>query len=381
MSELLLQRSRRTRSVLLNAVLGALRKSIGKAALVGSVLIGLSGATVLATWAPIQRGGEKQTVLRSTIAFVSTRHDPAADPAIDSQRAWLAAEIYLMDGDGTRPRRVTENTHFDSFPALSPDGKRIVFDSNRLRTDADPFNTSDLFVMKKDGTEQTLLVRGNSATWSPDGRRIAFHASASGMGRPINALPGAATTDSDIFVLNVDEFLKTGTRPKDITNNPAAIDDDPDWSPRGQRIVFTSHAVTDNSEDHVTAEVYATDADKAGKPTRLTNNAEEERAPSWSPDGKRIAFCCRRGGRDFEICVMNADGTRQVQLTNNTIGDLTPSWSPDGRQIVFHRRVGGRGQFQLFLINADGTGEQQLTFPPGLNAFPNWGEVSADGPR
>ncbi|MDP9202016.1 MAG: hypothetical protein M3P26_08845, partial [Gemmatimonadota bacterium] len=78
---------------------------------------------------------------------------------------------------------------------------------------------------------------------------------------------------------------------------------------------------------------------------------------------------------DFEICVMNADGTGQVQLTDNDVPDLTSSWSPDGKKIVFHRRMGGRGQFQLFLINADGTGEAQLTFPPGLNAFPNWGEM------
>ena len=89
---------------------------------------------------------------------------------------------------------------------------------------------------------------------------------------------------------------------------------------------------------------------------------------------------CRRTGTDFEICVMNADGTGQVQLTDNTIGDLTPSWSPDGRKIVFHRRVGGRGQFQLFVINGDGSGEQQLTAPPGINGFANWGEVRARGP-
>jgi len=357
-----------------------MRKGIARVALSVSMVIGISGAALLAAWAPTQKRGEKQSGLRSTIAFVSTRHDPAADPAVDPQRAWLAAEIYLTDGDGTNPRRITENTYSDGFPALSPDGRSIVFDSNRLRAEGEPLNISDLFVMNADGTGQTSLVRGSSATWSPDGKRIAFHASASGAGQPINFLPGAATTDSDIFVMNVVDFSRNRVRPKNLTNNPAAIDDDPDWSPHGQQILFTSHAVTDNADNHVTAEIYMIDADGKRKPTRLTSNTEEERAPSWSPDGKRIVFCCRRGGPDLEICIMNADGTGQVQLTENTIGDLTPSWSPDGRQIVFHRRVGQRGQFQLFLINADGTGEKQLTFPPGLNAFPNWGEVRGRGP-
>ncbi len=356
------------------------RKEIKKVALAASVVIGVSGAALLGAWAQAQNRGEKQAALRSTIAFVSTRHDPAADPAVDPQRAFLAAEIYLMDGDGTNPRRITENAHFDCFPALSPDGRRIVFDSNRLRTEGEPFNTSDLFVMNVDGTGQTPLMRGSSATWSPDGKEIAFHASASGAGRPINQNPGAATTDSDIFVVDVDAFLRKRARPKNINNNPAAIDDDPDWSPRGRKIVFTSHAVTDNTQNHVTAEIYVTDADGAGKLRRLTNNAEEERAPSWSPDGARIVFCCRRGGPDFEICIMNADGTGQRQLTDNVFGDLTPSWSPDGKRIVFHRAMGGRGQFQLFLINADGTGEKQLTNPPGINGFPNWGEVHGQSP-
>ncbi len=341
----------------------------------GALSAGLLGACAQA-W----NRGELQATLRSTIAFVSTRHDPALDPAVDSQRALLAAEIYLMNGDGTNPRRLTDNAHFDCFPALSPDGRRIVFDSNRLRAEGESFNTSDLFVMNTDGTGQTHLVRGSSATWSPDGKKIAFHASASGEGRPIKRDPGAATDDSDIFVMDVGDFPKYRARPKNITNNPAAIDDDPDWSPNGQKIVFTSHAVTDNHTDSVTAEIYVINADGTGVPERLTNNVEEERAPAWSPDGTRILFMCRRGGSDFEICVMNRDGTGLMQLTDNDVPDLTPSWSPDGKKIVFHRRVGRRGQFQLFLMNADGTGEVQLTFPPGLNAFPNWGEVRDRGP-
>jgi TolB protein len=343
------------------------------AALAASVIIPISCAAGGGGRSQTQGGGE-QAGLRSAIAFVSTRDDPAGNLR-------LASEIYLMDGDGTHPRRLTENTFGDAFPALSPDGKRIVFDSNRLRAEGAPFNTAHLFVMNADGSEQTPLTSGSSGTWSPDGKNIAFHASASGTGQPIKPDPGAATTDSDIFVMNVEDFLKHKTPPKNITNNPAAIDDDPDWSPDRQKIVFTSHAITDDHRNSTTAEIYVIKADGTGIPTRLTNNVEEERAPAWSPDGTRIVFMCRRGGSDFEICVMNADGTGQVQLTDNAIQDLSPSWSPDGRKIVFHRPVGGPGRFQLFLMNADGTSEIQLTFPPGLTAFPNWGRVRSSRPK
>jgi hypothetical protein len=92
-----------------------LAKEIEKA-LAASMLIGVSAVAILGAWAQAQNRGEKPSGLRSTIAFVSTRHEPAADPAVDAQRAWLAAEIYLMDGDGTNPRRITENTSSDGFP-------------------------------------------------------------------------------------------------------------------------------------------------------------------------------------------------------------------------------------------------------------------------
>jgi len=365
-----------------------MRKEIGKAILMVLIIASASAAALLTSQAQkqTQKQSETRPVPGSTIAFVSTRHEPTLDTAADPVRAFLAAEIYLMNGDGTNLRRITENAYFDCFPALAPNGTRIVFDSNRLRKEAEPFNTFDLFIMNADGTDQTALVRGSSATWAPDSKRIAFHASVSGQGMPINNNPGAATTDSDIFILNIDDFLKHHAQAKNISNNAAAVDDDADWSADGRKIVFTSHAVTDRTDNHATAEIYVINPDGKEKPTRLTNNNEEERAPSWSPDGKLILFSCRKGAplqeggiSTFELCVINADGTGLKRLTNNAVAELTPSWSPDGRQIMFHRAVGGRGRFQLFIINADGTDEKQLTFPPGLNGFAHWGEIRSQG--
>jgi len=325
---------------------------------------------VITCSALVQAQDEKKMQMISTIAFASTRHDSTGRLSLD------ASQIYLMNENGSNIRRITENKFADNFPALSPDGKKIVFESNRLRADGEPLNTSDLFIMNADGTGQTLLTRGSSATWSPDSKMIAYHASASGTGLPIRPHPGAATRDNDIFVLTINDVLNKSAKPKNITNSPMAIDDDPDWSPVGEKIVFTSHSVTDDDLNSVTAEIYVMNADGSGKPERLTNNAEEERAPSWSPDGKRIAYMSRKGGSDFEICVMNADGTDQVQLTNNTVGDFTCSWSPDGKKIIFHRPDNrGPGRFQLWLINSDGTNEVQLTNPPGINGFPNWGKL------
>jgi TolB protein len=337
--------------------------------------------------------------LESTIAFPSTRDNLTLIPL-------LGAEIYLSgkpvtNADGTvaltNVRRLTANAYGDAFPNLSPDGKKIVFDSNRLTADSVSLFDDDLFVMHTDGTEQALLSRGSSATWAPDSKTIAFHASASyyasggqTSGTPIRRNPGSATSDSDIFVASVDDLAKAADVPTktqlamNITNSPEWIDDDPEWSPDGQKIVFTRHPVNDDPNLSNQAEIYLMNPDGTGL-QQLTHNAEEERGPTWSPDGTRIAFACAIGGASgaaFEICVINADGSGLTQLTDNETFDGTPSFSPDGQQIVFGRTVSapGGGNQQLFIMNDDGTQQTQLTFgtrttPDGLNNLANWGEL------
>src|SRR5688572_20383092 len=121
---------------------------IKNAALIALAIFGVSGPLPVGTRAQVRE--RRQTVTTSTIAFVSTRHVavPADPPLVDTQ-------IYLMDEDGTNVRRLTDNKHMDNFPSLSPDGRSVVFESNRLRAEGEPLNTSQLFVMNMDGTAQT----------------------------------------------------------------------------------------------------------------------------------------------------------------------------------------------------------------------------------
>jgi Tol biopolymer transport system component len=161
-----------------------------------------------------------------------------------------ALELFLMNPDGTNVQRWTDSeecTHSDFFAALSPDGKKIVFDSTRVAANISPL-VPRLFLMDSDGTELTFLTPGSGATWSSDSKYVAFQASASyyasnGLNEYpdlIRPQPGAPTIDADIFVANVDDVVAGAAIPKNITNSDQMIDEDPDWSSDGTKIVFTS---------------------------------------------------------------------------------------------------------------------------------------------
>ena len=136
-----------------------------------------------------------------------------------------------------------------------------------------------------------------------------------------------------------------------------AFDSVPTWSPDGRRIAF-------GSDRDGNREIYVMNADGSGV-TRLTDNDAIDSGPAWSPDGRRIAFSSTRDGR-FEVYVMNADGSGVTRLTDNDAFDWHPAWSPDGRHIAFQSNRDGN--WEIYVMN----GRRLRRHPPYLQRRCRW---------
>jgi TolB protein len=183
------------------------------------------------------------------------------------------------------------------------------------------------------------FARGTQPAWSADGKRLAF------------------IRDGEVVVADADgRNVRRLTQRRPGLHWPASS---PAWSRDGRVVAFSG------TRDIYTVRV----AD--GKLTRLTRSEESWRGnftPSYSPDGKRIAFARSVNAFNADIFVMNANGTGLRRVTTSPASDGRfgeehgPTWSPDGRTLVY---VSNRdGQWELYAIGADGRGERRLTNTP-----------------
>jgi TolB protein len=302
----------------------------------------------------------------------------------------IVVGVMVVSALGTEHSTFVTFDTSDATPAWSPSGQTIAFASNR--------RGGGLYLIARDGTHLRRLtaIGGWNPSWSPDGTRLAFVADD---GLYVITAPGgraqrllkttrdlsvdapAWSPDGEmiaferelpdlstaIYTIPADGGKARRLAPPALAENDpgwssAAVSElHPSWSPDGRRIAYISTVNLTGEVDGPTESVMAMNRDGTGR-TRLSDGRTGSYEPAWSPDGSKIAYQC-----EGSLCVLDlADPGHQHRLT----GDAgNPSWSPDSELIVYeHYLYGGTGYFSkpsnLSIIDATGTNEQRLTFGP-----------------
>ena len=240
------------------------------------------------------------------------------------------SEIYLMNIDGSNLRQLTNNAAIDTAPVWSRDGKKILFRSTR-ESERHPW---PYYVMNPDGTKQVRVDDVDDHAnvfrdWSPDGSKVLL-------------FKDSGSKNTDIYCMNAD-----GTGEQRLTFKKA-YDCDMSFSPDGTKIVYESILGKDVS----TAVIMIMEVDGSNK-IQLASGTD----PKWSPDGFRILYKARDdAGECCEIYVMQADGSDQTRLAAN---GYFHRWLPDGSKIIYF--ASASGTHQIYIMDPDGSNKAQLT--------------------
>jgi TolB protein len=269
-------------------------------------------------------------------------------------------------------------------------GERGPFDTRIAFVSTRAGRSKEVYEMGFDGEEIRQLTRNGtinlSPSWSPDGRDLLFTSYRDGRpklyemdlasGRERVLLSGPGLTNGGRFSPNGDLIAASREESKgnseivvidgggDIVRRLAAhggIDVSPTWSPDGRQVAFCSTRGG-------SPQIYATDA-SGGSVRRITYSGSYNTSPAWSPRGDKIVYTGRVGGR-FQIFVVPASGGEAQQLTASAGDNIDPAWSPDGRYILFSSTRGGSSQ--LYMMDERGQKQRQLIRGPGGDTSPAW---------
>lgn len=274
-------------------------------------------------------------VARTKLTFVSDRQNERLTGTVEKRES---KEVYVADYDGANQQRVTTNGRLNVAPSWSPDSRSIAYTSYmRIKPQ---ILISNIY----QGTMDVLSDDKSSAffsVFSPDGTKICFMSDREGQ--------------NEIYVMNRD-----GSNVRRLTNNPGA-DSTPTWSPTGTQIAFTS----DRSGR---AQIWVMDTDGLNLRRLPLNDSWADKA-TWSPAPYNEIAYAGQNGPGFDIKIYDVS-TGQIRVVTDGAGtNESPTFSPNGRHLAFMSTRGGKSQ--IYTIARDGKQLARIT-NSGANTFPNW---------
>jgi len=255
-------------------------------------------------------------------------------------------QICIMNADGTGFRRLTTNDskqHF--YPSLAPDGQSVVYSAF---VETDNYDIFELHLANGNVTHLTNTYGVETGPEiSPDGGSITY------------ARYSSTSDNFQIYLAN-----RNG---KNAGNIARVFGWDPTWSPNGKRILFASDMRGSN-------QLYTVKLD--GSDLQVITNLPALRGRSdWSADGNYIVTYSGPAW-NRELYIMNSDGTNSHQLTPSGGNSQGPSFSPDGKWVAFTAYFDDYGDdhgCEIYVIRVDGTDLRRLTNNDYCDYQPRWG--------
>ena len=256
------------------------------------------------------------------------------------RRAPGSAQLIVADSDGENPRVALRSTQPIISATWSPDGRRLAYVS---------FETGKPVVYSHDVSSGVRRIVANfkgsnsSPAWSPDGQSLAVVLTKDG--------------GSQIFVVSAE-----GGAARRITSG-TGINTEPTFSADGQTIFFSS-------DRGGGAQIYRVSVG-GGTPERVTFGGSYNARPIISPDGKTLAFVTRRDGR-FVVAAKNL-ATGAETLLSDGPSDDSPSFAPNGKWVIFASQAAGRDS--LSAVSVDGRVRSRLSLSATSIRSPAWGRL------
>ena len=301
--------------------------------------------------------------------------------AIDSAKDKTDSDVWMTSWDGAQTVRLTSSPESESAPRWSPDGRYLAFLSGRQEGKG-----AQLWLLDRRGGEAQRVsqVRGGVSdyAWSPDAKRIVLVVdeetdTVAAKDTAEKKIPKPIVIDRYTFKRDVVGYLGTkrshlvlfdlATKKTEPLTRGLTDDEDPSWSPDGRRIAFVSAHVPE-PRDLENSDVFVIDARAGATPKRLTDFAgPDDGRLSWSPDGKWIAFT-RGDDPKFsayhmpKLAVVASDGSAPARLVAPTLDRpvSSPRFSDDGSSVLVVV-ADDREQYLARVRIADGSLERLTT--------------------